>query len=430
MRTPSIHRFALSALALASFPLATHADVLVVDASAGPYFAIDAAITAASEGDVVLVKTGSYGGFTVSAKSVAVIADAGATVNVGGGISVSGLTSAQQVTLSGLHDELGFAAQAQLQITACAGSVRVLDCAFGASFGPLGGLAAPAAIVASSQDVALSGCTLRANYDAFTFAGGEGLRVQSSRVSISRTTIQGGAGAPGTSSGSTGLPNTSGHTGADGVVCRNSTLFLAGASVTGGPGGSGLGGSCATPYDYPTGGGGGGAGLRVMDLSGTPSKVTVLDSSLQGGVGGPGGRGNCATAPDGPAGNASEGATPAIVGALQRTLSAIAPAREGSTLDVHFEGAPGDRVYLALGNDPSFEIDRALHGVVLIQTPVLRRYVGTIGASGTLDAHLPVGELGVGVQARLRHAQAFFVDTSRTGWVSGPAVALLLDAAF
>lgn len=430
MRTQLLRRAALSALVTASFSLIARADVLVVDANAGPYFDIAAAVAAASSGDVVLVKSGFYGAFTIDAKSVAVIADAGATVDVGSGVRVQNLASTQQVTIAGLRNEFDFALAPQLTISACAGSVRVTDCALGAGFGPLGGAVAPVVVVTSSDDVALHRCTLRPNYD-FMSGGAEAVRAQTSRVSLLGSFVEGGVGINGASSGATGLPNTSGHTGDSGIVCRNSTLFVAGGTVIGGTGGSGVGGSCSSPYDYPTGGGSGGSGVQVADSTGPASKVTVLDVALHGGNGGNGGSGmgGCSDAPDGKSGSASEGAAPVALSGTQRTLASIAPAREGALLRVQFEGLAGDRVYLAFSEHSNFEVDRALHGVVLVQTPVKRRYMGTIDASGVLVVQLPVGELGVGVQARLRHAQAFFVDTTNTGWVSGVATALLLDGA-
>lgn len=428
MRSISLRRVALSALVTASFTLTARADVLVVDANAGPYFDIAAAVAAANAGDVVLVKSGYYSGFTIDAKSVAVIADAGATVGFGGEVRVEHLASTQQVTIAGLRNEFNFASQPQLTISACAGSVRVEDCVLGSGFGPLGGGVAPVVVVTSSDDVALHRCTLRANHD-FVAGGAEAVRAHSSRLSLLESSVEGGAGMSGTPSGMSGGPNTGGHTGESGIVCRNSTLFVAGGAVIGGPGGSGVSGNCSSPYDYPTGGGSGGSGLQVNDLPGPASKVTVLDTVLQGGDGGTGGTGPCGDAPDGKSGSASEGSAPATVSGAQRTLASIAPAREGAAMHVHFEGLAGDRVYLALSEHPNFDVDRALHGVVLVQTPLKRRYMGTIDASGMLDVQLPVGELGAGVQSRLRHAQAFFVDSTRTGWVSGVATALLLDGA-
>ncbi|MFN0243581.1 MAG: hypothetical protein ACKVWV_11870 [Planctomycetota bacterium] len=430
MRTQFLRRAVLSALVTASFTIAARADVLVVDANAGPYFDIATAVAVANAGDVVLVKSGFYGAFTIDAKSVAVIADAGATVNVGAGVRVQNLASTQHVTIAGLRNESDFALAPQLTISACAGSVRVTDCALGAGFGPLGGAVAPVVVVTSSDDVALHRCTLRANYD-FMSGGAEAVRAQTSRVSLLGSSVEGGVGVSGTPGGMTGGPNTSGLEGKSGIVCRNSTLFVAGATVIGGPGGSGVGGSCSSPYDYPTGGGGGGVGLQVADAAGPASKVTVLDAALQGGDGGNGGSGNggCSDAPDGKSGSTSEGAAPVELSGAQRTLASIAPTREGALMRVRFEGLAGDRVYLALSARANFEVDRALHGVVLVQTPLERRYMGTIDASGVLVVQLPVGELGAGVQVRLRHAQAFFVDTTNTGWVSGVATALLLDGA-
>src|SRR6187455_3129144 len=92
-------RAALALLLLA--PLAG-ADVRVVS-STGPYTQIQAAVNAASDGDLVLVKPGPvYVGFHVQAKSLSIVADAGAgTVPVFGTMIVSDLAAGQTVSLSG-----------------------------------------------------------------------------------------------------------------------------------------------------------------------------------------------------------------------------------------------------------------------------------------------------------------------------------------
>ncbi len=58
-----------SALFLAASACArcAFADVLVVSATDGPYTTIQAAVTAAHDGDTLLVKPGSYSAFTVDA---------------------------------------------------------------------------------------------------------------------------------------------------------------------------------------------------------------------------------------------------------------------------------------------------------------------------------------------------------------------------
>lgn len=79
------------------------ANVLRVGA-AQPFATIQAAVQAAVDGDVVEVDAGSYPAFTVTGKSVAVIANkaSGATFVVAGApaITVTGLQTGQHVTIA------------------------------------------------------------------------------------------------------------------------------------------------------------------------------------------------------------------------------------------------------------------------------------------------------------------------------------------
>src|SRR5689334_20349069 len=74
----------LGAFVLAPLALAAPNGVTVVAPSGGEYADVQPAIDAAADGEIVLVRAGSYGPFTVSGKSVHVVADAGAVVDVNG----------------------------------------------------------------------------------------------------------------------------------------------------------------------------------------------------------------------------------------------------------------------------------------------------------------------------------------------------------
>lgn len=66
--------------------------VHVVDAAAGPIMQIQAAVDAAVDGDLILVRSGLYGQVTINAKSLTIMADVGAQVRTTSG-SRSGTVS-------------------------------------------------------------------------------------------------------------------------------------------------------------------------------------------------------------------------------------------------------------------------------------------------------------------------------------------------
>lgn len=97
----------LAALAVLA-GVASGQSVITVDDSGGAdFFNIQPAIDAAAAGDVVLVKDGTYAEFTISGKGVAVLADAGATVQVNGtdgdnATVVTGVPSGQVAMIRGI----------------------------------------------------------------------------------------------------------------------------------------------------------------------------------------------------------------------------------------------------------------------------------------------------------------------------------------
>src|SRR5437016_2892190 len=94
-RMHTLRSFAASLLVLAGSAASARAgNVLIVDSSgSGQYTDIQSAVDAAQEGDVVLVRTGTYFTFLVSNKELAVVGDAGANVQIVGAIRVHDLAA-------------------------------------------------------------------------------------------------------------------------------------------------------------------------------------------------------------------------------------------------------------------------------------------------------------------------------------------------
>src|SRR5688572_18660193 len=79
------------------------AGVLVVDASGGGAFTdLPAAVAAAADGDILLLKSGAYTAPTIANKALDVVADTGASVVVQGPFAVTDLTATRAVTITGV----------------------------------------------------------------------------------------------------------------------------------------------------------------------------------------------------------------------------------------------------------------------------------------------------------------------------------------
>src|SRR5690349_9408266 len=92
-----------TALALACLPAPAFAGVHIVDATGrGDQLTIAAAVAAASEGDLVLVRSGTYAGFVVDDKALVIALDVGALVTIEGTIEIDNLAGGKSLVLEGL----------------------------------------------------------------------------------------------------------------------------------------------------------------------------------------------------------------------------------------------------------------------------------------------------------------------------------------
>ncbi|MFT5283957.1 MAG: hypothetical protein ACI8TQ_000108 [Planctomycetota bacterium] len=109
-----------------------HCRRLVVDVNGGAAFtAIQPAIDAANEGDIVLVKNGIYAGFEIDSKSISVVAHLDETVGIRTPVNVQNLLTNQRVSLINLEatveatlDGSGLLAVNDI------GTIRALGCTF------------------------------------------------------------------------------------------------------------------------------------------------------------------------------------------------------------------------------------------------------------------------------------------------------------
>src|SRR5262245_17885648 len=78
------------------------ADVLVVRGPGATHPTLQAAINAAVDGDVILVRAGTDSSALISAKGIAIVVEPGAIAVVNGSFTIEQLASAQSVVVTGL----------------------------------------------------------------------------------------------------------------------------------------------------------------------------------------------------------------------------------------------------------------------------------------------------------------------------------------
>ena len=412
----------LRALALLAVSGPAFAGVRTVAPTGADHAQIASAVAAAAPGDVILVRTGNYGSFSIDGLGLTLVADTNATPLVQGPVLIRNVPAGSNVTIAGLR--FGAASTSALTILDCAGSVRVVDVLAWVSPAPFQAEVA-AVRVERSSDVAFARATFTgAPGPAPATRAGAALLVFDSAIALHDSNLRGGYGIPGTTSGSAG-----GHGGAA-LDLRSGSAFVSGTFLSGGSGGAGgltstglLG--CSASIARP--GGDGGVGLDAA----LGSTARVLDSSLVGGPPGAGATTSCGQhASDGTVGAASRGVVSPIAGTA-RTFTGTIAAREGQSAAFAFRGVPGERVVLFLADGGSQTWNPVLAGTVLVGIPFWRRIAaGTIGANGEGSSLLTVPELGPSQTARVLHLQALFVAPSGASRLSGARPLVLLDAAY
>ena len=356
-------------LALLLLPSLALADVLVVDGSgAGDHATIQAAVDAAGEGDLILVRPGEYAGFELDGKGLVVQADGPGveiTVELGGPtIRVAALGPGQTVRLRGvsIQQAVPFVTTSDVivELANNVGSVVFEDVLVSDGGEPGNGFLdsdAHALAATACADVLLVRCTLVGHGTLAEFGGGTGLLVAGSKVRVHESTVR---GVDGDDAISLGLP---GGSGASGMVLQNGSVFASGTTFVGGDAGQGLGihGQCID--------GAGGHGVHVQG-----GHLTARDCTF---VPGP----ELCFGPfaEEIAGDPSDWlrlATPA------RSFTATSPVREGGVLQLGFLGEPGDLVLLFQGEEPGPNPVRL--GFLGAPGPPLADRLSTMGTMGTV----------------------------------------------
>jgi hypothetical protein len=361
--------------------------------AAGDFTTISAALTAASAGDLLLVKGGTYGEALTIDHPISIQAEVGQSVTIVNRLVVSNLIGGT-VHLRGLELTGALWLQDNTGLVWIEGS-RITD----------GPLADNPVLVQNCNDVVLVGTEVVAEetYDfgyvppfaASALSAGIGSAIQAYDCSFKGADgiaydcgemddcVQ--VGGPGISLGSTDF------------------LFLSGCTVVGGNGVYDNGGFRA---DCSPGG---------VGLCGNGSSV-VLDSVLRGGSGGAS-TGGTPCAPPGPDYTGSVSFLP------DRALrfSASSPEREGGAATLTFDGPPLTPIYLTSGPVPIGVYLPVASGVLLVGAPRELEYVGLTDEAGRLSVLLPRGLLPTGIESQDTFLQAGYIHLTPTAPPPGSA---------
>jgi hypothetical protein len=417
----------LAGVVLASSAFA--GQVWVVGPAPGQQHDLQDTIIQAQEGDVILVKAGAYESIRVLDRSVTIVAEVGATVQLQGAARVINLHAPHSIVLSGLR-ATAFPSipdvQAGLNVRSSSGQVVAQDCAFSKSL--TGGDCLSGAVNAEAcAGLTLVRCSaLASGTSNYT----PGIVVKSGAfVSLDQVTATGTHGGPGSPPPAFTLDQADGKPGMPGLYYvapstgLPSFVHVADCLFTGGNGGNATWGASLTSFCGD--GGSGGDGIHGKNPNGP---LTVLGSTLIGGAKGLR-YGACTSlfspGVDGAPGDPIYGGHPltgyscmgqygqpptsytAIAGSA-RSLSGPRLVRDNAQASLSFQGAPGEIVELAVSPKPTFVRD-TLHGGVQHVLASQWGHLGVVPASGMLIhafrmPDLPITEPGATyfVQARFR----------------------------
>ena len=389
------------------------ADVLVVAADgSGDFLEVQNAVDAAVDGDTLLVHPGTYLGFDVPGRSIAITSVTPGLAIIDGTVRVRDLGADQTVTLSGLTVNGGLFGPVglnwALRLQDNAGSFVAQDCDFTANPSSPTNFGFPAASITSSASSAFIRCQL---------VGGQG----PFGSSCCSTGASGGSGVEAdgggvltlfecTATGATGGLDGWGGPGGHGVAKVDGELHVHGSDLTGGRGGQG------TDFIFGPGGDGG----HALQL-GAAATAYLRDNLYEPGevgdsvIGSPGGQ---------PGAAISGGGTVNQLPGPHRRSSGLNVAWSNAGYRLGVEGQPGDSVRLAFSDRIGNVLDPQGAGVWM--TPLVTKITPlpllTIPAGGTAELSLPTWRVGQLLQGERWVLQLLVTDTGGVSHLSTPSI--------
>lgn len=421
----------LIALALLS-PSLVAQSVLVVDDDLGPgvdHTEIQAAVDAAGDGTLILVRSGEYSPFTISGRALSVVEDEGADAVVTGApdawpVRISGVTRGRTVLLHGLTlrsfagDELGFGGGVEAEHLALEdsdGTIWLQEVSTEPVSGPLPFVTmdqAESVRIANCDRVTVTGCAWRGSTGgAGTLVGGaiggaRGCTIESSTVAFFDCTVR--AGAP----LAFGFPGAPGLRVLGSTVSARASTFLGASGVACNP----AGGSNSTS---------GGAGFEVL----VDTSFYAVDSV---GVGGPGGGDGlfCSTGPDGLPSSVDGSSTLVEHVASTANFATSATPRDDVAVDFAFEAEAGSVMFLLAAPTPNLEIVPSLPDGVAVGLGPIVLTLGTTDASGNLSTSFGSPDLPMGIDALPFALQAAALTPSTGLELSNPVLLSLVQETY
>ncbi len=365
-----------------------------------------AAIDAASDGDIIVVIDGHFGFLTIDGKSLTLIRDpAGFTEPAFFGLTIRNIGAQQKVMIRDLWFGSNNVHLNPVDVVNCAGPVLLEECEMELR-------------VTNSASVVVSRGVLRGSTTSgFTnpwVTIHPALRVENSGCSIYDVAMFGGSG------GSAGVPlfggpPVSSEAGIPAIEFVSGSLFLARCTLEGGRGGNGAfeNGTCLPSSD----------GAPAIVVGGT---LRSMETTFTAGIAGidAGGCPQFGVTP--PAVVVTTGSMSTIVDTTRR-LWVSALAKLPDTVTTWVRGQPGEAAVLFVSAVPSGAFVPGLKGAFVCAAPMLVLPLGPIGATGEILFQTPVAssDLPASLDGVELYEQFAVAGASGTGLLSSPSFLVL-----